>query len=598
MTTSDSELTRKLAVILHADVVGSTSLVQIDETLAHERIHDTFVKLSKVISDHGGVAHEIRGDALVAEFDKPSDALLASTSFQEQNDTSNAGLQDNIKPHLRIGIGLGEVIVANNTITGAGVVIAQRLEQLADPGGVVVQGSISEIVPNRFAFEFDSLGEQSIKGFGQPIRAFAVKSQRANDWDEKTMTGDEGSADEAGLGRVEKPSIAVLPFTNMSNDPEQEFFSDGISEDIITELSKVSALTVIARNSTFIYKNKAVDVREVGKDLGVRYVLEGSVRKSGQRVRVTAQLVDAENGQHLWAERYDRELEDVFVLQDEIMREIVSALDVEILSGEQSRFWSEGTRDLRAWEFFRQARDLFSHYRSKDHPEVIRLCNKALECDPKYSAAWHLLANCNFHIEDDTRYSDSERSEAGGRSREYLEKSIECDPCNPGALSLRAMHHLTAREFDKAINCTNEAVAGAPGYAHIVASSAMILNKCGQPDVALQRIQKAMKLCPVYPLWYLITLGQVNRLLGRADEAIAAYKEMVRRDPDHIEGHIGLAAVLAETGSIELAKESTNEVLRIFPKFSIKRYLSNIAYRDQSILSDLEKALLAAGLPK
>ena len=592
------QLTRKLAVILHADVVGSTALVQLDETLAHERIRDTFVKLSEVISEHGGVAHEIRGDALVAEFDKPSDALLASTSFQAQSNVSNAGLPDDVKPHLRIGIGLGEVVVADNTITGAGVVIAQRLEQLASPGGIVVQGSISEIVPNRFAFEFESLGEQAIKGFDQPVRAFAVKSTPAKDRGEAAATSDERPEFQAGPILAGKPSIAVLPFTNMSNDPEQEFFSDGISEDIITELSRVSALMVIARNSTFIYKNKAVDVREVGKDLGVRYVLEGSVRKSGQRVRVNAQLVDAANGRHLWAERYDRELEDMFALQDEIMREIVSALDVEILTGEQARIWAEGTRDVQAWMFLRQARDLISHYRNKDYPEVIRLCNKALECDPEYAAAWHLLAACNFHIEDDTRYSDTERSEARDRSREFLEKSLECDPANPGALSLRAMHCLTAREFDKAAVCTNAAVAGAPGYAHIVASSAMILNKCGQPEVALERIQNAMQLCPVYPLWYLITLGQVNQLLGRTDESIAAYREMVRRDPDNIEGHIGLAAVLAETGSIELAKASAKEVLRIYPKFSIERYLSNVAYRDPSILSDLQNAMLAAGLPE
>ncbi len=592
------QLTRKLAVILHADVVGSTALVQLDESLAHERIRDTFVKLSEVISDHGGVAHEIRGDALVAEFDKPSDALLASTSFQEQSDISNAGLQDDIKPHLRIGISLGEVIVADNTITGAGVVIAQRLEQLAEPGGVVVQGSISEIVPNRFGFEFDSLGEQSIKGFDQPVRAFAVRAPWTDDQGDKTRTDDEDSADEAGLGRVEKPSIAVLPFTNMSNDPEQEFFSDGISEDIITELSKVSALTVIARNSTFIYKNQAVDVRAVGKNLGVRYVLEGSVRTVGQRVRVTAQLIDAADGRHLWAERYDREIEDVFALQDEIMREIVSALDVEILSGEQARLWSQGTTDVRAWECLRRARDLHNYYRSKNHREIIRLCNKALEHDPECSAAWHLLANCYFHMEDDTRYSDAERMEAAKRSREYLEKSIDCDPSNPGALALRAMHYLTERRFDEAVTCTNAAVAAAPGYAHILATSAMIMNKCGHPEIGLQRIQKAMKLCPVFPMWYLMSLGQVNRLLGRTDEAIAAYREMVRRDPDHIEGHIGLAEVLAETGTIELAKESAREVLRIHPQFSIKRYLGNIAYRDQSILSDLEKALLTAGLPE
>ncbi len=590
-------LERKLAVILHADVVGSTELVQQNESLAHQRIHSTFEKLSETISDHGGVAHEIRGDALVAEFDRASDAVSAATSFQGMNQELNSTGPEDIKPHLRIGISMGEVIVADRTITGAGVVVAQRLEQLAHPGQVVVQGSITEIVPGRFPFDFEYLGEQTLKGFEQPVRAFVAKPRPANNVEQKESEDSELQYRKGDFTPYGKPSIAVLPFTNMSNDPDQEFFSDGISEDIITELSRLSAVIVIARNSTFTYKNRAVDIRTVGAELGARYVLEGSVRKSGDRVRITAQLIDAENGQHLWAERYDRELTDIFTLQDEIMREIVSALDVEILSGEQSRFWSDGTSNLQAWEYFRQARDLFNQYRRKNHPEVIRLCNKALEHDPKYSAVWQLLANCHFHIEDDTRYTDAKRDEAKKLSREYLEKAIEFDPANPWAFSLQAMHHMNAREFDEAIARTNEAVALAPNHAHLVASSAMILNKCGQPELSLQRIRKALKLCPVPPMWYLITVGQVNRQLGNIDESIAAYEEMVRRDPDHIEGHIGLAGVLAESGKIALAKQSAREVLRIHPEFSTRKYLSNVAYRDKGILEELERGLLAAGLP-
>ena len=593
------QLTRKLAVILHADVVGSTSLVQQDEALAHKRIRNAFNQFSETIAAYGGIAHEIRGDALVAEFERSSDAVTAAIAFQTSNEKSTASIEDNVRPFMRIGISMGEVIIDDNTITGAGVVLAQRLEQLAQPGGVVVQGAVSETVPTRMPFEFESLGEQMLKGFDQPVRAFTASLR----------SGEELPAPEGGATlRIEKPmilqlpdqpSIAVLPFTSMSNDPEQEFFSDGITEDIITELSKVSALMVIARSTTFIYKGESVDVKQVGHDLGVRYVLEGSVRKSGNRVRITAQLIDASTNQHIWAERYDRELEDIFSLQDEIMREIVSALDIEILTGEQSRFWSDGTNNLQAWEYHRQARDLSTRYRSENHPEIIRLCQRALEFDPDYSAAWHLLAGCYFHIEDDTSYPDAERKQAGTLSKEYLEKSLKCDPSNPHARSLQAMCYLSAREFDKAVSNTNDAVTMAPNHANIIASSAMVLTKCGQPELGLQRIRKAIRLCPVCPpMWYLVMLGQVCRVLGKVDESIEAYREMVSRDPDHIEGHIGLAGILSESGKIEQARASTAEVLRINPEFSIDRYFSNIAYRDQAIVMGFAEALRKAGLPE
>jgi len=593
-------LSGKLAVILHADVAGSTALVIQDEKLAHQRIQDTFHHFGDTITKYHGHVRELRGDALLAEFERASDAVTAALAFQVEQLDYVQQLKDSIQPTVRVGIAMGEVIIADDTITGEGVVLAQRLEQLAEPGAVVIQSAVHETIPGRFPFEYGDLGEHEVKGFDQPVRACVARTRSEEKVSETVAKLSSGSDEESGMRTQEKPSIAVLSFTNMSNDSEQEFFSDGISEDIITELSKISALVVIARNSTFLYKGKAVDIRTVGSDLQARYVLEGSVRKSGNRVRITAQLIDAPTGQHIWAERYDRELEDIFSLQDEIMREIVSALDIEILAGEQSRFWSDGTNNLQAWEYFRQARDLFNRYRSENHPEIIRLSQRALEFDPDYSAAWHLLANCYFHIEDDTSYPDAERKKAGKLSKEYLEKSLKCDPSNPHARSLQAMCYLSAREFDKAVSNTNDAVTMAPNHANIIASSAMVLTKCGQPDLGLQRIRKAIRLCPVYPMWYLVMLGQVCRLLGEIDESIEAYSEMVSRDPDHIEGHIGLAGILSESGNIEQARASAAEVLRINPNFSINRYFSNIAYRDQAVIVIVRFAegLRKAGMPE
>jgi adenylate cyclase len=286
------QLSRKLAVILHADVVGSTSLVQKNEALAHKRIQTAFQKFSETIKTYGGIAREIRGDALVAEFDRASDAVAAALAYQILNSELNAAIDDDIQPNVRIGISLGEVIIADNTITGTGVILAQRLEQLANPGGVVVQGSVSETVPTRFPFNFESIGEQVLKGFDQQVRAFSVRllpgedvpmpelkasssTVESNDSQESSKLSREFYETLIGerLELPDGPSIAVLPFQNISADPEQEYFADGISEDIITALSRVPDLIVIARNSTFVYKGRPVDVRQVGQELGVRHVL-------------------------------------------------------------------------------------------------------------------------------------------------------------------------------------------------------------------------------------------------------------------------------------------------------------------------------------
>jgi adenylate cyclase len=588
-------LSRKLAVLLHADVVGSTSLVQRNETLAHERIQDTFRQFSETISNYGGVALEIRGDALVAEFAKASDSVSASLAFQAANITLNEQLSDEIQPVLRIGIAMGEVVVADNTVTGEGIVLAQRLEQLAEPGNVCIQGAAYDTLPKWLPFEYKNLGEQKIKGFDESVRVYAVSLESGGVIPE-SQSVDQSETSAPDL--PEEPSIAVLPFTNMSSDPEQEFFSDGISEDIITELSKLTSLMVIARNSTFIYKGKSVDVKQVGHDLDVRYVLEGGVRKSGSRVRVTAQLIDVKTGLHKWAESYDRDLEDIFKVQDEVMREVVSALDIQLLAGEQARLWSDGTKNLQAWKYIRMARDKFNTYRAENHSEVIRLARRAVERDPNYSNAWILLSGCYSHIEEHSSYSDEERRQAAQLSREYALKALECDPSNADAFSMLAIHHLTSKEFDKAIEKANKSVKMAPNHADNIALSAIILNKCGQPEIAMNQIQKAMRLCPVYPPWYLSALGQISRLLAKTDTTINAYKEMISRDPDSVEGHIGLAEILGESGQIDGAMAAASDVIRVNPKFSIRGFTSNLAYRDPNEILRIAEGLRKAGLPE
>jgi TolB-like protein/class 3 adenylate cyclase len=359
-----NQSSRKLAVILHADVVGSTDLVQRNETLAHERIRDTFNAFSKTIQAYGGTPQELRGDALLATFNRASDSVSASLIFQNENTRRNASLDDDIRPEVRIGIALGEVIIADGTLTGPDVVLAQRIEQLAEPGGICIQGTASETIPDRLNFEFASLGKQEIKGFANTVRVYAVElgpGEKIPDpepnasvetrslkkmwtvmalvlmlgatgfiaWLKPWQTDVElADPDKMSYALPDKPSIAVLPFDNISSNKEQEYFSDGITEDIITDISKISGLFVVARNSTFTYKGKAVKVRQVAEDLGVRYVLEGSVRRSGDQIRITAQLIDALSGNHVWADRYDRDLEDVFKVQSEVAQQVAKALSV------------------------------------------------------------------------------------------------------------------------------------------------------------------------------------------------------------------------------------------------------------------------------
>ncbi len=356
--------TRKLAVILHADVVGSTRLVQQNETLAHARIQDAFRRFSSTIDAYNGVTHELRGDALVAEFARASDAVAAALAFQIENTESNARLEDDLQPQLRIGISLGEVVIADNTVTGAGVVLAQRVEQLAEPGGVCITGAIHEAAPQHLPLDYSDLGKREVKGFEEPVQVYRASVKAGKQvpppepavsvgahsrkpkrlwtasaiallivvggalawWQPWVLREEPASVERMAFPLPDKPSIAVLAFDNLSGDPDQDYLSDGISEGIIRELSRFPQLFVIARNSSFTYKGRPVKIQTVSEELGVRYVVEGSLQSTGDQIRVTAQLIDATTGNHLWSNRFDRQRQDFFTVQDEITQTIVSTL--------------------------------------------------------------------------------------------------------------------------------------------------------------------------------------------------------------------------------------------------------------------------------
>lgn len=415
---------RKLAVILHADVVGSTRLVHGNETLAHQRIQEVFRRLSETIKSYGGISHEQRGDALVAEFDRASDAVAAALAFQAENTQFNSTLDDDIQPYLRMGIAMGEVVIADNTVTGDGVVLAQRLEQLAKSGGVCIQGAAHETVPQRLPFAYESLGEQEVKGYDEPVRAYAVELKRGHTiprperhgrrrskwvvvaamglliviggglaWFQPWVVREEpASIERMAFPLPDEPSIAVLPFDNLSGDSEQDYFVDGISDTLITILARLPNVFVIARNSTFTYRGKPVKVQQVAEDLGVRYVLEGSVQKSGGNVRINAQLIDALSGRHVWAKQYDREVNDIFALQDDIARNVATAMEVELTEGEQARTWRSQTKSADAYDIYARGIQLSRRFTPADNAEAQRAFQKAVALDPEFAAGWVMLA--------------------------------------------------------------------------------------------------------------------------------------------------------------------------------------------------------------
>ncbi len=537
---------RKLAVLLHADVVGSTSLVQKNETIAHERIQDAFHRLSATSSTYGGIAHEIRGDALVAEFARTSDAVSASLAFQATNTTHNEQLSDDIRPMLRIGIAMGEVVVADNTVTGEGIVLAQRLEQLAEPGSVCIQGAAYETVPKRLPFEYENLGEQQIKGFDEPVKVYAVSLRPGGAIPESESLA---QPEAETLELPEKPSIAVLPFTNMSGDPEQEYFSDGITEDIITDLSRFRMISVIARNSSFTYKKKTVKVEEAAMELGADYVLEGSVRKAGNRIRVTAQLVDGKTANHLWAERYDRDFDDIFDVQDELTRRIVATISTRIEFDALERAKRKAPTNMDAYDHVLKGRELMDRRSRTLLAEARSHFEKAIELDPEYSHAWTELSGAHLYEWNGAWTASLEESLC--RAIECAEKAVLMDQNDGRALSRLGFNHFFNGDLDQAWRLIERALELNPNDVEALSRSGLFLTFMGKNDEAIERLEHSLQLDPFgnsVTEWY---LGIAYFMARRYKEAIGSLKGS-RLGLAEVQAW--LAATYAQAGLTEQAK--------------------------------------------
>ena len=586
-------LSGKLAVILHADVAGSTALVQQDKRLAHERIKDTFQRFSTTIEKYQGHVVELRGDALLAEFERASDAVSAALSFQSDNAYHNSRLKDDLRPTVRVGIAMGEVIIADSTVTGAGVVQAQRVEQIADSGDVCITAAIHESLSKRMPLNLKDLGDQVLKGFDIPVRVYRVEliadqSIPPPQQDRKNETTpnksklivptivlalvlaggaaywfktqepkvEAASIDRMAFALPDKPSIAVLPFTNMSGDAEQEYFVDGMTEDLITDISKVSGLFVIARNSVFTYKGKAVKVQQVAEELGVRYVMEGSVRRVGNQVRINAQLIDATTGGHLWAERYDGSMQDIFALQDQVTRKIVSALKISLTVEEEAQQAQPSTGNAGAHDAFLQG---WAHYKLGARADLARsipYLEEAVLLDPGYADAHALLATVYWDaIERDWIFDLGIPSfEAEDRANHHLEEALKTP--NLLAHAQQSRIYLSLGLPDEALREAEKAVALDSNSASAYAALANILILTNRPQEGLDAIRKAIRLDPHHPPDYLTLLGAAQFGLEQFETAVTTFERAIKRNPDSETSLIYLASSYGHLGDLRKAEDT------------------------------------------
>jgi adenylate cyclase len=629
MTTQ--EIKRKLTAILSADVKGYGRLMGEDEKGTVRILNAYKEVLTDLIRHHDGRVVDAPGDNLLAEFASVVDAVECAVEIQKELKTQNAELPENRRMEFRIGVNLGDVIEEEGRIFGDGVNIAARLESLSEGGGICISGTAFDQVKNKLPLGYQFLGEQTVKNTSEPVRVYQIllepeaagkvigeKKAKLKQWQRaafaviailivvvaavviwKLYTP---SAPQPEVASKEKmvhplpdvPSIAVLPFVNMSGDPKQEFFSDGITEDIITALSKLPMLFVIARNSTFTYKGKPVKVKQISEELGVQYILEGSVQRSDNRVRITAQLIDALSGHHIWAERYDRDLKDIFALQDEVTRNILTAMQVKITEGEQALHRDRGMRNLNCYLKYLEGKNYSNRFDIEGNNLARRVGEEVLVMCPESSSVYQLLAIT--HMMDYWLGSGKSPQESIEKAIELARKAIALDDAHAHPHGLLSFLYSIERKYEKALAEGERAVALDPNGADVYAWYAMSLTFAERPEEAIPLFQKAIRLNPFGPGWYFFNLGSALLNTGRSEEAVSAFKKSLQRSPDNLLAHVLLATTYSMMGREKEARAEAAEVLRINPKFSLDYFAKALPFKDQKVTNNVIKALRKAGL--
>jgi TolB-like protein/class 3 adenylate cyclase/cytochrome c-type biogenesis protein CcmH/NrfG len=630
---TDQDFKRKLAAILSADAKGYSRLMGEDEEATVRTITAYRTAMAKLIQQYRGRVVDSPGDNVLAEFGSVVDAVNCAVEVQRELAERNSELPPARQMEFRIGINLGDVIEEGERIYGDGVNIAARVEGLAEGGGICISGTVYDAIEAKLGLEYEYLGEQEVKNIDRPIRVYRVLSfpgaaahrvVRAKKavgrkwrnvflaiaiilfvgvvvatWHFTPPPGEVASVEKMAFPLPEKPSLAVLPFDNLSGDASQDYFSDGITESIITALSNVSNLFVIARNSTFTYKGKAVKVQQVAEELGVRYVLEGSVQRSGDRVRITAQLIDALTGHHLWAEQYERQFGDIFVLQDDITEQVTLALQVKLTEGEQARIRRGHMDNPEAYEYFLRGRETYMSFTKENNDQARKLWEKAAELDPNNSwlqqqIGWTYYRAARFGWTDTP-------AQALARAEELARKTLAVDDSNAEAYCLLSVVYMSRRQHDKAVEYGERALALAPNFTDITATIAIPFMYSGRPEEAIELVKNAMRLSPYYPAWYLPVLGFAYRFTGQYEEAIALLETWrARANPRSALPYLFLAITYEEAGRGEEAQIAVAEILKRKPKASITGYLKakTFPYKYQADIDKVVDSLRKAGLPE
>jgi adenylate cyclase len=583
-----TKISRRLVAVFAADVEGYSRLMGADEVGTLKGLTEQRAILDRLIGDHRGRIANTAGDSVLAEFGSAVDAVQCAVEAQAALAEANSSQAPDRRICFRIGIHIGDVMVRAGDLFGDGVNIAARLQSIAKPGGVCISGATYDQVRKVLPITFADLGVQHVKNIQEPIRAY----QAVNDTRETSPLANT----ESPPPLPEKPSIAVLPFQNMSGDPEQEYFADGMVEEIITALSRFKWLFVIARNSSFTFKGKAVDIKEVGRRLGVRYVLEGSVRKASGKVRITGQLIDAMTGAHIWADRLERDLTDVFALQDEVTVAVVSAIEPKLLQTEIELATRRRPENLTAYDFYLRALPQFYLTTREGLVEAIRLAHRALELDPRFAAVAAMAGVCHALnvIRGYAVDPQFERKEAVRLAR----LALSVDDGDPEILA-RASFILAylVSDCDSAMEMADRAVALNPNSFPAWNLRGHVYTDAGRQEEALRSFERAMRISPVDPRQHTVLLGMGLAFieLRRFDEAIVAEKKALRQNPSNPVAHGCLAAAIAHLGRDAEAREAAARVLEFDPTFTITGWIARTGKSNAKLLIE---GLRKAGLPE
>ena len=578
---------RRLAAIFAADVAGYSRMIGADEEGTLERLMAHRRELiDPKIAEHQGRIVKTTGDGVLVEFASPVKAVRCAIEVQHGMVDRNADVPEEFRIEFRIGINIGDVIVEEGDIYGDGVNVAARLEGIAEPGAVYISRAVRDFIRDRPEIALEDLGERPLKNIAKPVQVFRIGAPaRAV-----------GAPPAAGSPPVPlKPSLAVLPFANMSGDAEQEYFSDGMTEDLITDLSKVSGLFVIARNSSFVYKGRSVKVQEIGRDLGVRFVLEGSIRKAGNRVRITAQLIDAGSGGHLWAERFDRDLTDIFATQDEVVEKIVRALAVTLTKGEEQRLHRRGTGNVEAYETWLRARALLTSGIRESIVQSRALYRRAIEIDQSFAAPHAGLALAA--ITDYVNAWVPDPAQALDEAERWARRAVELNDQEPVTHMALGNVLLWRRDHERALAECRRMIALDPNFAQGYSATGLALMYAGRASEALEPFAMAMRLDPHYPTMVLHFVAQAHFSLGQYEAAAQLLVDRIARNPGTDASRMLLASCYGHLGRVEDARAAWVELLKVNPDFSLTQRARVLPYKDAGDFQRIAEGLAKAGLP-